>query len=321
LIGRAFAATGKTFSKGLSTLRFTGETNRFRPTAPEARYSHERTTMETNKLTSKPFPEVAEAIQALDLESVKSRLMDAELGEGWTPEYADSIEAAYKTYLTMVAKYQDDAEDLLLAKDVDEFWHTHILQTLKYADDCNKVFGTFLHHTPHIGERTAADHERRAVLAEKTRRLYEQEFGERVDRAWSGRAIRAESAAYSGAAIEAKSAAYSGAAIEAKSAAYSGAAIHAARAAYSGAAIAPQHAAYSGVAIEAAAYSGATIEAKNAAYSGAAINAKNAAYSGAAIAAKNAAYSGAAIGARDAAYSGATINAARAAYSGAAVKA
>src|SRR3712207_960540 len=98
--------------------------------------------MHTNKLTERPLVQIVAAIQSLDLESVKLRLMDPELGEGWTREYADSVEAAYKTYLTMVAKYQDDAEDIMLAKDVDEFWHTHILQTMKYTADCEKVFGT-----------------------------------------------------------------------------------------------------------------------------------------------------------------------------------
>src|SRR5688572_1531059 len=109
------------------------------------------------RLTTKHVLDVISAIRALNLESVKARVMDRKLGEGWTREYADRIEAAYKNFLTMVVKHQDDAEDILLSEDVDEFWHTHILQTIKYADDCQAVFGAFLHHTPHIGEVTAED--------------------------------------------------------------------------------------------------------------------------------------------------------------------
>jgi len=251
------------------------------------------------RLTTKPAQQVISAIQGLDLEPVKLRVMDPELGEGWTREYADSIELAYKNYLIMLVKYPDDAEDILLSKDVDEFWHTHILQTIKYTEDCQNMFGNFLHHAPHIGERTPADLDKRGVLAEKTRRLYEQEFGgvEKSEAAWFGNTIKAENAAYSGVAIKAQSAAYSGAAIKEVNAAYSGAAIRAGNAAYSGAAIRAQNAAYSGTAIKEvnAAYSGAAIRAGNAAYSGAAIRAEKAAYSGAAISAVNAAYSGAAI--------------------------
>jgi hypothetical protein len=133
------------------------------------------------------------AVQTLDLDSVKVRIMDPHLGEGWTREYAESIEHAYKNYLTMLIKYPEDAEDILLSKDVDEFWHTHILQTLKYTNDCDTVFGTYLHHAPHIGEITREDEERRVAQAERTLQLYRQEFGDERNSAaaWYGIAATA----------------------------------------------------------------------------------------------------------------------------------
>jgi hypothetical protein len=263
------------------------------------------------RLTTKPERDVIAAIQALDLESVKVRVMDAELGEGWTREYAESIEAAYKTYLTMLVKHQDCAEEIMLSKDVDEFWHTHILQTMKYADDCQQVFGTFLHHNPHIGERTAADLEQRTAMAEKTRSLYEREFGsaQHANAAWSGQAIKPERAAYSTASIHPLGAAYSSAAIRANQAAYSSAAIRSDEAAYSSASIDVHDSAYSSAAIRSAnaAYSSASIRQQNGAYSSAAINSEKAAYSSASIRARDAAYSSAAIQAKNAAYSSAAI--------------
>ena len=203
------------------------------------------------RLTTKPAQQVISAIQELDLEPVKLRVMDAELGEGWTRDYTDSIEAAYKNYLTMLVKYQDHAEDILLSKDVDEFWHTHILQTMKYTDDCEAVFGKYLHHAPHIGEITHDDIERREAQAEKTRRLYQGEFGSAQDynAAWSGISIKADNAAMSGVAIRAGNAAMSGVAIRAKNAAMSGVAIRSENAAMSGVAIRAENAAMSGVAI------------------------------------------------------------------------
>jgi len=265
------------------------------------------------KLTIRPVEQALAAIEALDLEPVKLRVMDPKLGEGWTREYADSIELAYKNYLTMLVKYQDDAEDILLSEDVDEFWHTHILQTIKYTDDCETMFGKYLHHTPHVGEVTQADLERRAALAEKTRRLYEREFGSQqaCERAWSGHPDGVGNPAFSGAAIRSAKAAFSGAAIKGEKAAFSGAAVRAGNAAFSGAAIAA----------EKAAFSGAAIKAENAAFSGAAIKAGKAAFSGAAIVAEKAAFSGAAIKAENAAFSGAAIKAENAAFSGAARKA
>src|SRR5688572_459324 len=229
------------------------------------------------RLTTKTEQEVIAAIQALDLEPVKLRMMDAQLGEGWTREYADSIGIAYKTYLTMLVKYPDDAEDILLSEDVDEFWHTHILQTRKYMQDCQNVFGNYLHHEPHVGEVTSADIEKRTIQAERTRQLYEREFGgvRESEMAWSGEAIRPEHAAYSTATIQPKSAAYSTAAIRAEQAAYSTAAVRAETAAYSTAAIRTEKSAYSTAAIRAekAAYSTAAVRAENAAYSTASIRA------------------------------------------------
>ena len=257
--------------------------------------------MQTTKLTTKPTHEVISAIQALDLESVKIRLMDEELGEGWTQAYADSIEHAYRNYLVMLAKYPDHAEEIMLSKDVDEFWHTHILQTVKYTEDCERVFGAYLHHNPHVGARTRADLDKRVAQTEKTRRLYEREFGSAhgAEAAWAGATIRSDQAAYSNAAIRERQAAYSNAAIKAEQAAYSNAAIKAERAAYSNAAISAKHAAYSNAAIkpERAAYSNAAISAEQAAYSNAAIKPERAAYSNAAIRAENAAYSNAALNA------------------------
>src|SRR6267378_8541330 len=175
------------------------------------------------KLTNRPLERVIAAIESLDLESVKTRMMDPELGEGWTREYAEGIEQGYRNYLTMLAKYQDHAEDILLSKDVDEFWHTHILQTIKYTEDCEVVFGKYLHHAPHIGEVTQADIEKRTALAEKTRRLYEREFGSAraYNAAWAGISIKAENVAMSSAAIRMESAAMSSAAIRADNAAMS----------------------------------------------------------------------------------------------------
>src|SRR5688572_24746548 len=253
------------------------------------------------RLTTKPELDVIAAIQALDLESVKRRVMDAELGEGWTREYTDGIEAAYKTYLTMLVKYPDDAEDILLSKDVDEFWHTHILQTVKYAQDCQTAFGNFLHHEPHVGEVTAADLDRRVALAEKTRHLYQREFGNtrNAEAAWAGNAIESQSAAFSNAAIRAASAAFSNATIQAPNAAFSNAAIQAGKAAFSNASVRAEN----------AAFSNASIRADHAAFSNAAVRAGNAAFSNATIKESNAAFSNAAIREEHAAFSNATIRA------------
>jgi len=167
--------------------------------------------MET-KFTNRPVEQAVAAIQALDLEPIRLRVTDPELGEGWSRAYAENIEHAYRDYLTMLVKHPEDAEDIVVSKDVDEFWHTHILHTMKYTEDCERVFGAYLHHKPHVGERTQADIEKKTALAEKTRRLYQQEFGASQTReaawcaatvasAWCAATIKTEKAAWCAAAV------------------------------------------------------------------------------------------------------------------------
>src|SRR6266581_4478648 len=226
------------------------------------------------KLTIRPVERVIAAIRALDLEPIKLRVMDPELGEGWTREYAETIERAYKNYLTMLVKHPENTEDIVVSKDVDEFWHAHILHTMKYTEDCERVFGTYLHHNPDIGGRAPAEIERKAALVEKTRRLYQQEFGRTQDSrgALSEIRISAENAALCGAAVREESAALCGAAIRTERAALCGAAIQAENAALCGAAIRTENAALCGAAIrtESAALCGAAIQAESAALCGAA---------------------------------------------------
>src|SRR5260370_1423839 len=162
------------------------------------------------KLTKRPVAQGIGAIRALDLEPIKLRVMDPELGEGWTREYAESTERAYRNYLTMLVKHPEDVEDIVVSKDVDEFWHAHILHTMKYTEDCERVFGTYLHHNPDVGGRASAEIERKAVLVEKTRSLYQQEFGRA---ALCVAAIRPGNAALCGAAVRTEGAALCGAAV------------------------------------------------------------------------------------------------------------
>ena len=149
------------------------------------------------------------AIQALDLDPIKLKLMDPEEGQGWSREYADRMEVAYKRYLTLLAKYPD--ETIAPTKDVDKFWHGHILDTMKYAEDCENMFGYFLHHFPYSGLRGAQDAADHRVAGEAFHALYEREFGEALPGA-AAFCVKAQSAfcvkADSAFCVKAKSAAF-----------------------------------------------------------------------------------------------------------------
>ncbi|WP_296001920.1 hypothetical protein [Rugamonas sp.] len=72
---------------------------------------------------------------------------------------------------------QFPAEHVAPLVDVDTFWHYHIHDTMKYAADCQQVFGYFLHHFPYVGLRGEADEALHANVGERMKQLYETTFG------------------------------------------------------------------------------------------------------------------------------------------------
>jgi hypothetical protein len=116
------------------------------------------------------------AIAELDLDPIKVKLMHQESGEGWSLEQANGVEREYRRFLYLMKMFP--AEQTAPLADVDTFWHYHILDTMKYAADCEQVFGYFLHHFPYIGLRGKADLEAHHRVGERMRELYEQTYGE-----------------------------------------------------------------------------------------------------------------------------------------------
>lgn len=183
------------------------------------------------------------AIAALDLEPIKVKLMHKESGEGWTLERANAVEFEYRRFLYLMKKFPSEQTAPLV--DVDIFWHYHILDTLKYAVDCDAVFGYFLHHFPYIGLRGEDDEAAHIRVGLRMKELYEATFAEDYVRASA--AGKASDTAHSG--VATADVAHSG--VAAGAIAHSGVA---AQTAHSG--VAAGAIAHSGVAAQGVAHSG-----------------------------------------------------------------
>jgi hypothetical protein len=116
------------------------------------------------------------AFNELDLEPIKQKLMHRKAGKGWAKERAEAVEREYRRFLYLAKTFPD--APLAPVVDVDEFWHYHILDTKKYAADCERVFGYFLHHFPYAGMRGKEDEEALQRVGNQTGAMYEQMFGE-----------------------------------------------------------------------------------------------------------------------------------------------
>ena len=127
--------------------------------------------------------DVPSDIASIDLSMVKLKLMDAEEGEGWSSEQCERIELEYRRYLALSLQYSD--RPIVPSRLVDAFWHFHILDTQAYADDCDQIFGYFLHHYPYFGMRGEEDALALGAAYDETIVLYEAHFGHPAEDIWA----------------------------------------------------------------------------------------------------------------------------------------
>ena len=112
----------------------------------------------------------------LDLDPIKVKLTDPKHGEGWSHKKVEKVAIQYRRFLTLIR--ENPNATIVPTEAIDEFWHTHILDTMKYSEDCNEYFGYYVHHFPYLGLRGDADVARLAAAFENTKSLYEARFNE-----------------------------------------------------------------------------------------------------------------------------------------------
>ena len=120
-----------------------------------------------------------EDINAIDFTMVKQKLGDKEEGLGWSGEQCDEAETEYKKFLALKRTYPE--KEIVPNKQVDLFWHQHILDTQQYAKDCENIFGYFLHHFPYFGMRDEQDMQDLLDAFEATKALHVLHFGNHLD--------------------------------------------------------------------------------------------------------------------------------------------
>jgi hypothetical protein len=91
----------------------------------------------------------------------------------WTYEDAQRCCQLYKNFLFLIKKHLPLS--LVPTREIDEFWHNHILYTRNYLRDCEQLFGHYLHHEPATTGENPAQLIKNFVL---TKQLYWEEFKE-----------------------------------------------------------------------------------------------------------------------------------------------
>jgi len=115
-------------------------------------------------------------IEAIDFTLIKLKLQDKEEGQGWSKQQCGEAEGEYKRFLALKRNYPE--KDIVPHRILDHFWHQHILDTEKYAADCELIFGRFIHHYPYFGMNGEQDAQNLNDAFEETKQLYLLHFGQ-----------------------------------------------------------------------------------------------------------------------------------------------
>lgn len=127
-----------------------------------------------DKIDSTIDKELFDKINALELEPIRYNLVTRE--SGWYEELALRIEQEYKQYIYLSDVYGGKVP-VVPSKLIDEFWHYHILDSLKYFEDCMNTVGYYLHHFPYFGSRSISDKATLKAASRASKALFAAVFG------------------------------------------------------------------------------------------------------------------------------------------------
>lgn len=129
--------------------------------------------MSTVTLTTSHAATALAAAGKIDLSPINSKLR-FENPSFWSDETIVAAEANYRRFLALHLLHP--LATLVPNKILDEYWHQHILDTRKYAADCEEIFGFYLHHDPYFGIESEEDRQLNLEAFAATQQLWEEAF-------------------------------------------------------------------------------------------------------------------------------------------------
>lgn len=141
-----------------------------------------KATIETPSGTAMTLASAEARLAELDLSMIRMKIADPIEGKGWSEAQLDVAEQEYRRFLALHLMYPES--EIVPCELVDEMWHAHILDTMAYADDCQRIFGFFLHHFPYFGLRGPDDAANLVDAYDATLERYMATFGEPPQGVW-----------------------------------------------------------------------------------------------------------------------------------------
>lgn len=94
------------------------------------------------------FKEALAKTQKWNFELAIQKLVEAN-SEQWNFVRAEKAVLDYQRYMAVTKAL--GGVQLVPNGDIDEIWHMHVLDTRAYMQDCDALFGEYLHHYPYFG--------------------------------------------------------------------------------------------------------------------------------------------------------------------------
>ncbi len=132
----------------------------------------------TKQALSERVRAFAQKAQGVDFGPIAYKLMHPGMGKGWNRAKTTRAIARYLMFLCLIHLYPDRA--IIPTREIDAVWHQHILDTSKYASDCEQLFGRFVHHFPYFGQRGESDRASLFLAFAETEALFQEYFGSQV---------------------------------------------------------------------------------------------------------------------------------------------
>ncbi|MGD1914376.1 MAG: glycine-rich domain-containing protein [Rivularia sp. (in: cyanobacteria)] len=131
--------------------------------------------LSTHRALSQESQVFTNKLKQLDLRAIAYQLMYSDEGTRWTLEQTNQAISNYSMFLYLIYLYPH--LQLVPSQEIDRVWHHHILDTIKYAEDCEFLFGRFIHHFPYFGKRGKVDRDNLYVACVETQKLFQEHFG------------------------------------------------------------------------------------------------------------------------------------------------
>lgn len=121
------------------------------------------------------FSAFLKRVRQLNLGSLAYQLKQSTPSSQWTNEQTLRAITRYLMFLYLVNQYPKLR--LAPSTEIDLVWHYHILDTAQYAEDCQFLFGRFIHHYPFFGVQGEEDQQNLQLAYTLTQLLFQQHFG------------------------------------------------------------------------------------------------------------------------------------------------